>query len=228
MTSVSYQTHPANPLVRATFEATVNSTNATSPSPLLKTLFTEFVRLTPFLSDSGWAGYPELLFLSPESQTFTFTLLNPRSEAEANATISPYFEYARSLAANSSSLGGDQLTVNDASTFAPQLFRDFERQFIRPGTSETGVTLEITSRLLPRKLIEEDYVKVADTLLNQGPGVFYMWVSLHVSLISACPYLLSIQHGRRWRCCSSGPGFCGYQSSMAESTCTCYKWPNLG
>ena len=67
VTSVSYQTHPANPLVRAEFVATINSTNTTAPSPLLRALFTEFVRITPFISDNGWAGYPSLIFAADSS-----------------------------------------------------------------------------------------------------------------------------------------------------------------
>ncbi|KAI0094878.1 FAD-binding domain-containing protein [Irpex rosettiformis] len=179
VTSVSYQTHPAELYVRASFSATVNTTNTTAPSAPLKALFTEFVRITPFLSDNGWAGYPQLTLASPTNeQTFSFVLLNTHSWTDANATIDPFFDYARSLAATTSSVqGGDQFTVVNAGTVAPQLFRDFERQVVRPGESETGVNIEVASRLLPRKLLEDDYVKVADTLLAQSPAVSYIMVA---------------------------------------------------
>lgn len=175
VTSVSYQTHPANPLVFAQFTATVNTTNTNTTSPLLKTLFTEFVRQTPSLADAGWAGYPSVSVGPPAPQQgLTLILLNYASWADANATINPFFDFARSLAANSSSEGGDTLTVVNAKTSAPQLFKDFERTVIRPSSSETGINIEVTSRLLPRTLFETDHVKIADTLLAQGPEISYM------------------------------------------------------
>ena len=62
MTTVSYQTHPAVPLVGAVFTAAVISpASFSTPSPILTRLFTEFVRVTPSLSDGGWSGYSDLV-----------------------------------------------------------------------------------------------------------------------------------------------------------------------
>ena len=54
VTSVTYKTYPSTPIVVSAFSAYINTTapNATT-SPVLQDLFTEFVRMTPAMSDGG-------------------------------------------------------------------------------------------------------------------------------------------------------------------------------
>jgi FAD/FMN-containing dehydrogenase len=175
ITSVSYQTYPAKSFVAASFTSYINTTNITASSPVLKTLFTEFVRITPSLSDSGWAGYAEVQPSAPtNAKSLHFFYLIPNvSWAEANATIDPFFNFARSLAANSSVEDGGQLTAVSAETLPPNPFQFYETQIIRPGAPNVGTNLEIGSRLLPRTLIENDHEKVAETLLEVPIGATY-------------------------------------------------------
>ena len=171
ITSVTYQTHPSTPLIAAFFTAYINTTipnSSTNASPTMEKLFTEFVRLTPAMSDGGWAGYGGLAPIPPTNAvSLQFFYIAPNvSWGAANATIDPFFSFAQNLAANSTVGTGGELTITFAGTFPMPSFESWYDQFFLNVTGQVGSPTEITSRLLPRSLLEDDYVNVARTLLS--------------------------------------------------------------
>ena len=169
VTSVSYKTHPSTPLVAAFFMSYINTTNILTPSPLLKKLFTEFVRLTPALADAGWAGYANLPPVAPTyAQAFQFFYIAQNVTLEvADAAMGPFFAFAQSLVANPSVDDGGTLNVTLAATVPFEFFQAWEALLFRSNASVlVGGNVEIGSRLLPRTLIEDEPELVAETILK--------------------------------------------------------------
>lgn len=171
--SVSYQTHPSTPLTAAIFVSSINATasssngSAASVPPVLSKLFTEFVRQTPAMADGGWSGYsiigPSPVSGGAPSLSFLYIAMNVSWDV-ANATMLPFFEFANTIAANSSTEDAP-LTIDTAITVPYQSFGDWERQFFANATGEVGGNTELGSRLLPRDIIETQPEEVAETVL---------------------------------------------------------------
>ncbi|PSS36768.1 hypothetical protein PHLCEN_2v1399 [Hermanssonia centrifuga] len=172
VTSVTYQTHPSTPLIAAFFSThvntTVNNASASTPSPVLNQLFTEFVRVTPALSDGGWAGYATIVPGPPtNAPSLRFFYIAPDISWEvANATLNLFFAFAQNLSAHSSVENGGALSIDVATSFPVDSFYSLYELIFTNETGQVGAPVEIASRLLPRKLIEDDYHKVADTILS--------------------------------------------------------------
>lgn len=167
---MTYKTHPSTPLIVSLFVTSINTSvpNTNTTSPVLKELFTEFVRVTPAMADGGWAGYSTT---SPMGPTFTkslgfFYAVPNVSWAVANATMNPFFDFARALAARSSVETIGQLTILAAGTFPVASFATLYDTYLANTTGQVGDNVEITSRLLPRTTIEQGHESVADTLLS--------------------------------------------------------------
>lgn len=169
VTSVSYQTHPSTPVIAGFFLSYINTTNLATPSPLLKKLFTEFVRLTPALADAGWSGYASLLPGAPtDAPTLQFFYLAADVTLEAaNAAMGPFFAFAQNLVANPSVDDGGSLNVTYAATVPFDSFQAWETALFRSNASTlVGVNIEIGSRLLSRSLVEHEHETVAEAILN--------------------------------------------------------------
>ena len=148
--TVTYRTHDILPL-------TLFYSNATFSSPeMAKTFVTEFIRIHPNLSDAGWGGYS-----SWSNLTFTSTYLALNiSVAEANATMTPFIDYAQSVVNNPKSF---QYLFLPFSSF----YEFYDTFFATAGGS--GGLLELTSRLMSRKMAQERPEEVAEmTLATDG------------------------------------------------------------
>ncbi|KAH9902821.1 FAD-binding domain-containing protein [Cubamyces lactineus] len=170
VTSVIYRTHATTPVIAAILIA---SAQGSQSNPTLRKAFTELVRITPNLTDSGWGGYT-LFETANGTTTFLITYVAPNvSWAQANATINPYFELVQALASKSS--GQNALTVLTSLT---QPFSSFYNWYTTtiPTVGEAGANTEIGSWLLPRNTLENEHEHVAQELLNL-PGVNYYLVA---------------------------------------------------
>ena len=173
ITSVTYRTRPSTPLIAAFFTSSINSTS-TEPSTVLTQLFTEWVRITPALSDAGWGGYSILTpGANSPSVSLQVLLIAPNiSWTQANDSLNPFFAFAQSLASNSSIENGGALQIDANLTLPMDSFYCWESKFFRI-TGQVGSNTELGSRLLPRTIIEKDYKKVAQALLPL-PGASYL------------------------------------------------------
>jgi hypothetical protein len=148
--TVTYRTHDILPF-------TLFNSNTTFATPeMAKKLVTEFIRMHPNLSDAGWGGYS-----SWSNSTFSNTYLGLNiSLAEANATMSPFIDHAQSI-------------VNNPNNFHFQFtpfssFYEFYDLFLNTPSGSGGL-LELTSRLMSRKMAQESPEKVAElTLATDG------------------------------------------------------------
>ncbi|KAI0788419.1 hypothetical protein C8Q75DRAFT_799201 [Abortiporus biennis] len=178
VTSVTYRTHPSTPIT-ATFLSTTIISNVTGPSPILTKLFTELVRVTPNLSDSGWGGYTLFYPGTPgTSLALQILYITPNlnvSNSVANSSIQSFYDYAQQLATNSSMETGDLLNITAAVIIELDSFYAWETQYFR-SSGQVGGNIELGSRLLPRNVIENDYEKVAKMLLPL-PGLNYYLVA---------------------------------------------------
>ncbi|KAI0363913.1 FAD-binding domain-containing protein [Pilatotrama ljubarskyi] len=159
VTSVTYQTHPNLPLIASVLSV---STNSSTPTAALQKLFTDLIRISPNLSDAGWAGFASI---APEPSTGALgmsalhILLNGTMD-RANDTIDPLFTSARSLAASTP----DGLSVQTAITTPVDSFFTWFMNFF-PQTSDSGTSGALGSWLLPRDVVEQDPDRVAETLI---------------------------------------------------------------
>ncbi|KAI0659124.1 FAD-binding domain-containing protein [Cubamyces menziesii] len=177
ITTVTYKTYPIVPTVSASLIASINSTQSTLSGSLAEA-FTEFVRITPALTDVGWGGYVTYGPGAQGSLTYELVAIAPNvSWEEANATIAPYFEYVQALAKNSTGSGTaeTQLTVSVAETTSYPSFLAWYMDNI-PATGLVGSNLNLGSWLLPRSLVETDYKRVAETL-STVPGLSFEFVA---------------------------------------------------
>ncbi|KIK61289.1 hypothetical protein GYMLUDRAFT_166464, partial [Collybiopsis luxurians FD-317 M1] len=166
LTSVTYNTHPEEPVVFITIEAAATPATAQSIIILNKSIVSEFIRLSPSLSDLGWGGYA---FISPQS--FLFAGLAPNTSwADANATVKPFFDFVAN--ANSGSAILD--------TFPFDTFYSVYTSLLSTnasGTDGIGSNNELASRLIPRDLVEKDYDRVSETLLSLNNSLLYHLVA---------------------------------------------------
>ena len=173
ITTVTYKTYPIVPTVSASLIASVSSTQSTLSGSLAEA-FTEFVRITPALTDVGWGGYVTYGPGAQGSLTYELVAIAPNvSWEEANATIVPYFDYVQAFAQNSTGSGTaeTQLTVYVAETTSYPSFLAWYSDNI-PATGLVGSNLNLGSWLLPRSLVETDYKRVAETL-STVPGLSF-------------------------------------------------------
>ncbi|KAH9898377.1 FAD-binding domain-containing protein [Cubamyces lactineus] len=159
VTSVTYQTHPSFPLIAAVLST---STDSLTPNPSLQTLFTELVRITPNLSDAGWAGF---VSVAPDASTgalgmSALYILPNGTAGQANDTIGQLFNTAQTLSA----AGDGSLTVQTALITPVDSFFTWYNTFF-PQTSTSGTSGALGSWLLPRDVIERDPDRVAQTLI---------------------------------------------------------------
>jgi hypothetical protein len=164
LTSVTYQTHPSLPISGSFFLS--NITNTTSA----KTLISEFVRINPSLSDAGWGGYG---FFSADA-LLTFMIAPNVSMEQANATWSPFFEFAHKLA-------GEGVTVTGNYTVPFNGFYEWYQQLFN-SDGQVGVNQELGSRLLSRDILLTDHDKVAQTILDIG-GIAWQYVPTYLQLL---------------------------------------------
>ncbi|KAI0360106.1 FAD-binding domain-containing protein [Trametes cingulata] len=168
VTSLTYRTRPSTPLIAAVLSVVVNGSIPTTP---IRKAFTELVRITPQLEDAGWGGY---VFTSASNGTYeyTFIAIVPNvTWAQANATINPYLDYMKGLAANASA--EEPLVIEAAFTSPFPSFLDWYTTVI-PSEGQVGGNIELGSWLLPHTLIENEYEKVADTLMGIAEFNYYL------------------------------------------------------
>jgi len=149
VTSVTYRTYDLVPL-------TMSGINVTFSDPqVAQTVTTEFLRLHPKLSDAGWGGYS---FINNQS-LFAFFVAPNVSLTEANATIVPFFDFARNATGQPDAL---------AFTLPFENFHTWVNQTINSGQGfdQVGGNVELASRLLSRDAAEHRAEETAQLLLS--------------------------------------------------------------
>lgn len=174
ITSVTYQTHPSTPLIVAYFLSSIDvkmDNATTTPSPVLKKLFTEFVRMTPAMTDGGWSGYADIVPSETPQAALTLRvayIAQNVSWEKADETMLPFFNFAQDLASKSSADNGGHLNITLMATAPVDAFRDWQYLIFRNKTGQVGINVELGSWLLTRDVLVEDYEKVANTILDIG------------------------------------------------------------
>ncbi|KAJ8082040.1 hypothetical protein PM082_007886 [Marasmius tenuissimus] len=153
VTSITYKTHPIEPLVGGYILANFTSLD------IAKSVGLEFVKLQPKLSDVQWGGYS--LF---SEDTFLFALLAPNATMEqANTTVGPFLEHLKITAGENNT----QMTLFEAPSFYAVLEQTSDTA---PSGSQVGNNVEIASRLYTRNLYETEPEKMVETFLNMPGG----------------------------------------------------------
>jgi hypothetical protein len=147
VTEVTYRTHPSTPLTALYFVA--NSTN----NDTFRTLFTEFVRIHPNLSDSGFSGYT---FITPNGIDIFYIALNV-TQAQANKTIDPFFSFAQNLTS-------EGLNIATALTVPYPSFYSWYTSTNAIG-QQVGISEELASRLVSRDVVERNPQGIADAVI---------------------------------------------------------------
>lgn len=165
--SVTYQTHPSEPILTAFFMASPDTSTpggAHAAGASFRALFTELVRVTPAMTDAGWAGYA---ILEPNVTTaqlgLRFAYVAPASATGAQGVMQDFFAAARRLTSGA-------LNVQIASVAAMPSFGDWETKYVRGTSGQVGESMEVGSRLLPRDLLVRDPAAVADAVLGLQPA----------------------------------------------------------
>jgi FAD/FMN-containing dehydrogenase len=148
LTSATYRTHPVLPVSSSFF--TSNITNTTSA----KTLISEYIRINPSLADAGWGGYG---FFGADGLISLMVAPNVSIE-QANATWSPFFEFAHKLA-------GEGVIVTNNFTVPYNGFYEWYQQFFN-SDGQVGINQELASRLLSRDVLVKDHDKVTQTIFD--------------------------------------------------------------
>jgi hypothetical protein len=125
-----------------------NSTN----NDTFKTLFTEFVRIHPNLSDAGFSGYA---VVSSNSIQVTYIGLN-MTQTQANITIEPFFAFAQNLTS-------EGLSINALTVPYPSFYSWYTPTFSTG--QQVGMSDELASRLVSRDTFERNPKGIADAVL---------------------------------------------------------------
>ncbi|KAH7886481.1 hypothetical protein F5I97DRAFT_997130 [Phlebopus sp. FC_14] len=155
VTSVTYRTYPSLPVQMYYFQA--NFTNATAMGELA----TELMRYQIQFTDDGWGGYGSI---SNSSISFFYIAPNVSAEA-ANASTRAWTDYAQSM---------EQYGVSsEAAILGYASWYDWYAPFFVEGPSD-GVNVMVTSRLLSRETLEDNYKNVTEVLLDCSAPSFNM------------------------------------------------------
>ncbi|OJA14644.1 hypothetical protein AZE42_02660, partial [Rhizopogon vesiculosus] len=148
LTSVTYRTYASLPVAAVFFTVDTENANTT------QALFTELLRITPQLSDAGWAGSGGV---SNDSMYFFYIAPNV-SATVANASVQPYFQYAANMTG-----------VISQQTYVLQYpsWYSWYAQFYTNGT-QNGANVLIGSRLLTRDVLETKYQEISDIMFPLG------------------------------------------------------------
>jgi hypothetical protein len=121
-------------------------------------LVTEFVRISPSLSDAGWGGYISI----GASGVFYALMGAPNvTMATANATWNPFFAFANNLAS-------EGLQISTAATVPFDSWLSWFNNFLPPEL--TGSNFELGTRLLSRSLVVNNHQQVGQTLSSMDVG----------------------------------------------------------
>lgn len=157
LTSVTYRTYPSLPVAAAVIVITTVSANTT------QALFTELLRITPQLSDAGWAGYGRVT-----NNRISFLGIAPNVSATiASESVQSFFQYATDMAG----VVSQQTYVSQYPSWYAWL-----TQFFTNGT-QNGVDLVIGSRLLTREVLELKYQELSDILFPLGTTWKYAYLN---------------------------------------------------
>ncbi|KAI9572545.1 hypothetical protein HD554DRAFT_2168239 [Boletus coccyginus] len=165
VTSVTYRTYPSVPAQFYTYQA--NVTNAS----VLPELLGELLRYQTQFSDDGWGGYG---LTSDQHLGFFYVAPNMTNET-AMATTQAWHNYTVSLTPFGV-VSAEQIY------YSPSWYELYESLF--SSFVENGENLMVTSRLLSRDSIADNYTGVAEVLLNCN-GSFNMIAGGKVSQFDA-------------------------------------------
>jgi hypothetical protein len=158
VTEVTYRTHPSVPLTALNFGA--NSTN----NDTFKTLFTEFVRIHPNLSDAGFSGYA---VVSSNSIQVFYIGLN-MTQTQVNMTIGPFLAFAQNLTS-------EGLNITALIVPYPSFYSWYTSMFSSSTGQPVGISEELASRLVSRDTFERNPKGIADVVLPLN-GTTWMYV----------------------------------------------------
>jgi hypothetical protein len=152
VTEVTYRTHGPTTVVAQVMVAT-----STNPVTYAK-LITEFIRISPSLSDTGWSGYNS--FILPGTFS-TLTIAPNVTWAQANATWDPFFSFANNLTS-------EGLEITTAFTLPFDSWCAWYKELLPPFL--TGSNYDLASRLFPKDTVLQDWEKIGSTLATINTG----------------------------------------------------------
>ncbi|KAF8692566.1 hypothetical protein AX14_002469 [Amanita brunnescens Koide BX004] len=150
--SVTYRTHDIFPVTGILFQ--INTTTAESALNVT----TEYFKLHPGLSDAGWGGYS---FFAPPNLQAIYIAPNV-SEAQVNATLTPFFENAIAVTGNPANV---QYIVGPAPSFYDWYISIFNK------TGQVGGNTELISRLLSTEILEQKPEEVSKVVLSVATSI---------------------------------------------------------
>jgi hypothetical protein len=161
LTSVTYRTHSNTPF-QSGFLAVSKTTTSTNNTNATQNIFAEIIRMTPSLVDQGYGGC-----VTFNTSGFLMFIASPNvTQAQANETFKPLFDYATSQA-ESPGLLIENLTAS-FDTFGPL------NAYLSQGESQVGNN-EVSSWLLPDDVVKSDPDSLAAQLM-EVPTLSYWYV----------------------------------------------------
>jgi len=135
----------------------------TASANTTQALFTKLLRITPQLSDAGWAGYGRVT-----NNHISFLGIAPNVSATiASESVQPFFQYATSMAG-----------IVSRQTYVSQYpaWYAWHIQFFTNG-AQNGVDLVIGSTLLARDVLGSKYQELSDILFPLGTAWKYAYMN---------------------------------------------------
>jgi len=156
VTSVTYRTYPSVPAQLYMYQA--NITN----SSVLPELVGELLRYQTQFTDDGWGG---LGLISGEGMNFSYVAPNMTNET-AMATTQAWHNYTASLAPFG--------VISAEQTYYFPSWYELYSLFSSSSGTQVGFNLMMTSRLLSRDTVANNYAEVAEVLVNCSAAFLYV------------------------------------------------------
>ena len=158
VTSVTYRTYPSVPTQLYTYQANVTN------SSVLPELVGELLRYQTQFTDDGWGGFGTI---SGEGLNFTYYAPNMTNET-AMATTQAWHNYTASLAPFG-------VISAEQTYYYPSWYELYESLY--SSGIQNGFNLMMTSRLLSRDTVANNYAEVAEVLVNCSAVFAYVLYS---------------------------------------------------
>ena len=158
VTSVTYRTYPSVPTQLYTYQANITNSSV-SPE-----LVGEFLRYQTQFTDDGWGGYGSI---SDQQLKFFYFAPNMTNET-AVATTQAWHNRTASLAPFG-------VVSEEQTYYYPSWYEAY--QIMSSDAVQNGVNLLMTSRLLSRETVANNYAEVAEVLLNCSAVFKYVLLS---------------------------------------------------
>ncbi|KAF8621261.1 hypothetical protein AX15_007921 [Amanita polypyramis BW_CC] len=157
--TAAYQTHDILPVSGAFLSAYFRTPQ------IAQDVITKYIKLQPNILDAGWGGYSSY----PTSGFQMLYIGTNVSLADANATMTPFFDFVQKTVGNSKD---SQASLTNFSSFY-----DWYASVFRSPVGQVGSTSELATRFFSRKMAEEQPEKVAEATLAVTGGIAFYFVA---------------------------------------------------